>query len=138
MIALRCLYRTSVRASVPGHRECLEVRRHATSGERGAGRGGRIIITTSGTDLFGTVGQANYGAAEAGIVSLTTGAGGQAAGASPAPARSQPRRPAGRVLGQRAGGPGGQVRLGQAGLLRLAEQGSRGGRFHAFGIADRR
>jgi len=37
--------------------------------------------------LFGTVGQANYGAAKAGIVSLTTitatGAGGQAAGASP-------------------------------------------------------
>ena len=38
----------------------------------GAGRGGRIINTTSGTGLFGTVGQANYGAAKAGIVSLTT------------------------------------------------------------------
>jgi NAD(P)-dependent dehydrogenase (short-subunit alcohol dehydrogenase family) len=34
--------------------------------------GGRIINTTSGTSLFGTVGQANYGAAKAGIVSLTT------------------------------------------------------------------
>lgn len=38
----------------------------------GAGAGGRIINTTSGTGLFGTVGQANYGAAKAGIVSLTT------------------------------------------------------------------
>src|SRR5208337_4301356 len=35
--------------------------------KRGAGRGGRIINTTSGTGLFGTVGQANYGAAKAGI-----------------------------------------------------------------------
>jgi NAD(P)-dependent dehydrogenase (short-subunit alcohol dehydrogenase family) len=34
--------------------------------------GGRIINTTSGTGLFGTAGQANYGAAKAGIVSLTT------------------------------------------------------------------
>ena len=45
-------------------------------GWRGTGRwvggGGRIINTTSGTGLFGTVGQANYGAAKAGIVSLTT------------------------------------------------------------------
>ena len=40
--------------------------------KRGTGRGGRIINTTSGTGLFGTVGQANYGAAKAGIVSLTT------------------------------------------------------------------
>ena len=40
--------------------------------KRGAGRGGRIINTTSGTGLFGTAGQANYGAAKAGIVSLTT------------------------------------------------------------------
>jgi NAD(P)-dependent dehydrogenase (short-subunit alcohol dehydrogenase family) len=40
--------------------------------KRGAGRGARIINTTSGTGLFGTVGQANYGAAKAGIVSLTT------------------------------------------------------------------
>jgi NAD(P)-dependent dehydrogenase (short-subunit alcohol dehydrogenase family) len=40
--------------------------------KRGARRGGRIINTTSGTGLFGTVGQANYGAAKAGIVSLTT------------------------------------------------------------------
>jgi len=81
--------------------------RRAESGERGAGRGGRIINTTSGTGLFGTVGQADYGAAKAGIVSLTTitatGVGGQAAGASPAPARSQPRRPAGPVLGRRSG-----------------------------------
>ena len=40
--------------------------------KRGTGRGGRIINTTSGTGLFGTVGQANYGAAKAGIISLTT------------------------------------------------------------------
>ncbi len=40
--------------------------------KRGAGRAGRIINTTSGTGLFGTVGQANYGAAKAGVVSLTT------------------------------------------------------------------
>jgi NAD(P)-dependent dehydrogenase (short-subunit alcohol dehydrogenase family) len=40
--------------------------------KRGTGRGGRIINTTSGTGLFGTAGQANYGAAKAGIVSLTT------------------------------------------------------------------
>src|SRR6266567_3208114 len=40
--------------------------------KRGAARGRRIINTTSGTGLFGTVGQANYGAAKAGIVSLTT------------------------------------------------------------------
>jgi NAD(P)-dependent dehydrogenase (short-subunit alcohol dehydrogenase family) len=39
---------------------------------QGAGRAGRVINTTSGTGLFGTVGQANYGAAKAGIVSLTT------------------------------------------------------------------
>lgn len=32
---------------------------------------GRIINTTSGTGLFGNAGQANYGAAKAGIVSLT-------------------------------------------------------------------
>jgi NAD(P)-dependent dehydrogenase (short-subunit alcohol dehydrogenase family) len=40
--------------------------------KRGAACGGRIVNTTSGTGLFGTVGQANYGAAKAGIVSLTT------------------------------------------------------------------
>jgi NAD(P)-dependent dehydrogenase (short-subunit alcohol dehydrogenase family) len=40
--------------------------------KKGTGRRGRIINTTSGTGLFGTVGQANYGAAKAGIVSLTT------------------------------------------------------------------
>ena len=40
--------------------------------KRGEGRGGRIINTTSGTGLFGTAGQANYGAAKAGIISLTT------------------------------------------------------------------
>jgi len=33
---------------------------------------GRIVNTTSGTGLFGTVGQANYGAAKAGIANLTT------------------------------------------------------------------
>jgi len=33
---------------------------------------GRVVNTTSGTGLFGNVGQANYGAAKAGIVSLTT------------------------------------------------------------------
>ncbi|GGJ62799.1 SDR family NAD(P)-dependent oxidoreductase [Streptomyces brasiliensis] len=32
---------------------------------------GRIVNTTSGTGLFGNAGQANYGAAKAGIVSLT-------------------------------------------------------------------
>jgi len=32
---------------------------------------GRIINTTSGTGLFGNVGQANYGAAKAGIANLT-------------------------------------------------------------------
>jgi NAD(P)-dependent dehydrogenase (short-subunit alcohol dehydrogenase family) len=39
--------------------------------KRGAGRAGRIINTTSGTGLFGTVGQANYSAAKAGIAALT-------------------------------------------------------------------
>jgi NAD(P)-dependent dehydrogenase (short-subunit alcohol dehydrogenase family) len=48
---------------------CAYWRDAAKSGDR---RGGRIINTTSGTGLFGTVGQANYGAAKAGIVSLTT------------------------------------------------------------------
>ena len=48
-----------------------EAKRGAAKGEREVG-GGRIINTTSGTGLFGTVGQANYGAAKAGIVSLTT------------------------------------------------------------------
>jgi NAD(P)-dependent dehydrogenase (short-subunit alcohol dehydrogenase family) len=48
---------------------CAYWREQAKSG---AGRGGRIINTTSGTGLFGTVGQANYGAAKAGIISLTT------------------------------------------------------------------
>src|SRR5580704_4300231 len=42
------------------------------TGKRGGEVGGRIINTTSGTGLFGTVGQANYGAAKAGIISLTT------------------------------------------------------------------
>jgi NAD(P)-dependent dehydrogenase (short-subunit alcohol dehydrogenase family) len=51
--------------------------RHACTYWRGAAKrgepvAGRIINTTSGTGLFGTVGQANYGAAKAGIVSLTT------------------------------------------------------------------
>ncbi len=40
--------------------------------KRGISHGRRIINTTSGTGLFGLVGQANYGAAKAGIVSLTT------------------------------------------------------------------
>jgi NAD(P)-dependent dehydrogenase (short-subunit alcohol dehydrogenase family) len=40
--------------------------------KRGEAVSGRIVNTTSGTGLFGTVGQANYGAAKAGIVSLTT------------------------------------------------------------------
>jgi NAD(P)-dependent dehydrogenase (short-subunit alcohol dehydrogenase family) len=40
--------------------------------KRGEPVSGRIINTTSGTGLFGTVGQANYGAAKAGIVALTT------------------------------------------------------------------
>jgi NAD(P)-dependent dehydrogenase (short-subunit alcohol dehydrogenase family) len=40
--------------------------------KRGQSLAGRIINTTSGTGLFGNVGQANYGAAKAGIASLTT------------------------------------------------------------------
>src|SRR4051794_36675416 len=40
--------------------------------KRGEQVAGRIINTTSGTGLFGTVGQANYGAAKAGIIGLTT------------------------------------------------------------------
>jgi NAD(P)-dependent dehydrogenase (short-subunit alcohol dehydrogenase family) len=40
--------------------------------KRGEPVTGRIVNTTSGTGLFGNVGQANYGAAKAGIVSLTT------------------------------------------------------------------
>jgi NAD(P)-dependent dehydrogenase (short-subunit alcohol dehydrogenase family) len=48
-----------------------QARRGTVKGEGEVG-GGRIINTTSGTGLFGTVGQANYGAAKAGIVSLTT------------------------------------------------------------------
>ena len=47
-------------------------KREWTGTGRPVGSGGRIINTTSGTGLFGTVGQANYGAAKAGIVSLTT------------------------------------------------------------------
>lgn len=38
----------------------------------GRGVGGRIVNTTSGTGLYGNAGQANYGAAKGGIVSLTT------------------------------------------------------------------
>ncbi len=48
---------------------CAYWRAAAKSGDPVAGR---VINTTSGTGLFGTVGQANYGAAKAGIVSLTT------------------------------------------------------------------
>src|SRR3954454_11637348 len=40
--------------------------------KRGERVSGRVINTTSGTGLFGNVGQANYGAAKAGIVGLTT------------------------------------------------------------------
>jgi NAD(P)-dependent dehydrogenase (short-subunit alcohol dehydrogenase family) len=43
-----------------------------SAAKRGEPVSGRLINTTSGTGLFGTVGQANYGAAKAGIVSLTT------------------------------------------------------------------
>ncbi len=50
---------------------CAYWREQAKRGDGAAG-GRRIINTTSGTGLFGTVGQANYGAAKAGIVSLTT------------------------------------------------------------------
>lgn len=39
--------------------------------KRGEAVSGRIINTTSGTGLFGNIGQANYGAAKAGIVGLT-------------------------------------------------------------------
>ena len=53
------------------------VTRHACAYWRAAAKkgepvSGRVINTTSGTGLFGTVGQSNYGAAKAGIVSLTT------------------------------------------------------------------
>src|SRR5271165_3016833 len=51
---------------------CAYWREEAKRGTGPKSRGGRIINTTSGTGLFGTVGQANYGAAKAGIVSLTT------------------------------------------------------------------
>lgn len=39
--------------------------------KRGEPVAGRIVNTTSGTGLFGNVGQANYGAAKAGIANLT-------------------------------------------------------------------
>ncbi len=48
---------------------CVHWREASKRGERVSGR---IINTTSGTGLFGNVGQANYGAAKAGIVGLTT------------------------------------------------------------------
>jgi NAD(P)-dependent dehydrogenase (short-subunit alcohol dehydrogenase family) len=51
---------------------CAYWREEAKGGADSRSRGGRIVNTTSGTGLFGTVGQANYGAAKAGIVSLTT------------------------------------------------------------------
>ena len=47
---------------------CAYWRNAAKSGEPVAGR---IINTTSGTGLFGNAGQANYGAAKAGIANLT-------------------------------------------------------------------
>lgn len=47
---------------------CAYWRAAAKRGERVSGR---VINTTSGTGLFGNVGQANYGAAKAGILSLT-------------------------------------------------------------------
>jgi NAD(P)-dependent dehydrogenase (short-subunit alcohol dehydrogenase family) len=47
---------------------CAYWRAVSKRGERVAGR---VLNTTSGTGLFGNVGQANYGAAKAGIVSLT-------------------------------------------------------------------
>ncbi|GAA2409737.1 SDR family NAD(P)-dependent oxidoreductase [Actinomadura vinacea] len=40
--------------------------------KRGEPVAGRIINTTSGTGLFGQIGQSNYGAAKAGIAGLTT------------------------------------------------------------------
>src|SRR5581483_11073824 len=40
--------------------------------KRGEPVAGRVINTTSGTGLFGNAGQANYGAAKAGIAGLTT------------------------------------------------------------------
>jgi NAD(P)-dependent dehydrogenase (short-subunit alcohol dehydrogenase family) len=48
---------------------CAYWRERAKAGHRVSGR---IVNTTSGTGLFGNVGQANYGAAKAGIVSLST------------------------------------------------------------------
>ncbi len=52
------------------------ITRHAcaywrAASKRGETVAGRVINTTSGTGLFGNVGQANYGAAKAGILSLT-------------------------------------------------------------------
>ncbi len=47
---------------------CAYWREQSKKGERVAGR---IINTTSGSGLFGNVGQANYGAAKAGIAGLT-------------------------------------------------------------------
>ncbi|WP_020639308.1 SDR family NAD(P)-dependent oxidoreductase [Amycolatopsis balhimycina] len=47
---------------------CAYWRAAAKRGERVAGR---VINTTSGTGLFGNAGQANYGAAKAGIAGLT-------------------------------------------------------------------
>jgi NAD(P)-dependent dehydrogenase (short-subunit alcohol dehydrogenase family) len=47
---------------------CAYWRAASKRGERVAGR---VINTTSGTGLFGNAGQANYGAAKAGIASLT-------------------------------------------------------------------
>lgn len=48
---------------------CAYWREQAKAGNSVAGR---IINTTSGTGLYGNVGQANYGAAKAGIVAMTT------------------------------------------------------------------
>jgi NAD(P)-dependent dehydrogenase (short-subunit alcohol dehydrogenase family) len=57
----------------------FNVMRHASEHWRSVAKAGgrptgRIINTTSGTGLFGNVGQANYGAAKAGIASMTVNA----------------------------------------------------------------
>ena len=61
--------------------------------------GGRMISTTSGAGLFGTVGQANYGAARAAIVALTTIT-------VPAQAARRPAQAQRQIEASRAGQPG--------------------------------
>ena len=48
---------------------CAHWKAEAKAGRQGTGR---VVNTTSGSGLFGNIGQANYGAAKAAIASLTT------------------------------------------------------------------